>query len=33
MSYIVITNTLGGWQTADTTCGEPEPYFFYEQRF
>jgi hypothetical protein len=30
MSYIVITNTLGGESTADTTCGRLEPYFFYE---
>jgi hypothetical protein len=33
MSYIVFTTILGGGQTADTTCGKSEPYFFYEQRF
>jgi hypothetical protein len=32
MSYIVITNILGGWRNADTTCVEPEPYFFYEKQ-
>ena len=33
MSYIVITNTLGGWLTADTTCGRLEPYFFMNRDF
>jgi hypothetical protein len=32
MSYIVFRTILGGGQTADTTCGMPEPYFYYEKQ-